>query len=950
MMRKNISVKGARANNLKNIDIQIPRDELTIVTGVSGSGKTSLAFDVIFGEGQRRFLESMSSYAKGRISQIEKADVDSILGLSPVVAIEQKTGVSNPRSTIGTMTDISSYLRLLFSTVGVSHCPYCHHEVPIKSPSQITERILSLPEGTTLEILAPVFKIYGEEYTFLFDDIRQQGYRRIRINDEPHNNTDKISLNEEKEYKIEVVIDKIVIKKDIYKQLLTSINNAVAVGNGFLQLNVINSEGLEDSVNEFYQDFMCPTHHILMNELFPFYFSPNVVESACVTCLGIGSYLKSEPFLLIKNRNKSLKQGALDWSLPRAMYGLAKHYNFSLDTPFKDLSPELVDIILYGTKGEKFEFIQPENLKWKPPQVGQMVSFEGYINRIDRFYRHYRKKGKIDTANYQWFKKHMVERVCPDCYGTRLKSQRLLVTLQGKNIYELGEMSLENLSDFLHNLSFPKEKHTVGHQILEEITKRVSLLLEIGLNYLNLNRKAETLSGGENQRIRLSTQIGSELMGMLYVLDEPSIGLHSKDSRKIINTLKRLKNIGNTVIVVEHDLETIRAADYIIELGPGSGRHGGEIVAQGKLTNIIKDENFLTGHYLTGKKKIALPSQRRPLNGKCLRIIGARENNLKNLDVEIPLGIFICVTGVSGSGKSSLINEILYKKIVSVIHDARIIPGDHDTIEGLDRISSIRNIDQSPIGRTPRSNPATYVGFYDKIRNLFAATPEAKEQEYTVSHFSFNAKEGRCYECKGEGQTTTPLQFMPDIKTICPVCKGARYNKDILEIEYNGKNIAQILDMSVEDGLHFFKNVRLIAHKLRVMNELGLGYLKLGQSSTTLSGGEAQRIKLAKELGKMNKRMNNLYILDEPTTGLHMEDIQRLLDCLNKLVDAGNTVLVIEHHLDVIKSADYIIDLGPGGGASGGRIVARGSVEDIIKTETSYTGQYLKEMLQIEKN
>ncbi|MFX1254428.1 MAG: excinuclease ABC subunit UvrA, partial [Promethearchaeota archaeon] len=946
-MRKHISVKGARANNLKNIDIEIPRDQLTVITGVSGSGKTSLAFDIIFGEGQRRFLESMSSFSKSRISQIEKADVDSILGLSPVVAIEQKQGVLNPRSTIGTMTDIATYLRLLFCIIGVAHCPYCHKEIPIHKASQIAERVLSLPQGTRIEIRSPVVKFYGEDFDYLFDDIREKGYRNVRIDGEVHSISDKIRLDEEKDYKIEVVIDRFIINKDIYKQLLTSIENANHIGDGLIQIEVLNPEILKEPLSEFFQEFTCPDHHVLMHELFPFYFSPNNPTSACRTCLGIGTNLKAEPFLLIKNKNKSLNQGALDWpSLLRPMYGLAEHYGFSLDTPFKDLPPKIVDIILYGTKGEKFKFILPDDYnKYKPRNVGKMITFEGYINYIDRLYRVYRKRGKIDASNYSWFKKHMVERTCPDCQGKKLKSQRFLVTVNGKNIYDLGKIPLSDLYEFLTTLPPSIDQQEVMNQIVDEITKRVSLLIEIGLDYLNLDRKAETISAGEGQRVRLSTQIGSELMGMLYVLDEPSIGLHPRDSQKVVSTLKRLRDIGNTVIVVEHDLDTIRAADHIVELGPGSGIHGGEIVAQGKLKDIINNQNFITGYYLNGKKEIPIPLHRREINGHALRIRGARENNLKNIDIEFPLGLFICITGVSGSGKSSLINEILYKGIYSKLRDARIIPGKHDAIEGLDLISDIRNIDQSPIGRSSRSNPATYVGFYDKIRSLYAARPEAVERGFNISYFSFNSKEGRCYECKGEGEIKTHLQFMPDVKTICPICKGARYNKEVLEINYKGKSIAEVLDLTIEEGLIFFKDIRLIKYKLKVMHELGLGYLKLGQSSTTLSGGEAQRIKLAKELSKLKRNTNNLYILDEPTTGLHMEDIQRLLDCLNRLVDAGNTVLVIEHHLDIIKTADYIIDLGPDGGAEGGYVVAKGRIEDILQTPSSYTGQYLKKLL-----
>ncbi|MFX0206027.1 MAG: excinuclease ABC subunit UvrA [Candidatus Hodarchaeota archaeon] len=671
-------------------------------------------------------------------------------------------------------------------------------------------------------------------------------------------------------------------------------------------------------------------------------------ESACQTCLGVGTYLKTEEFLLIINPEKSIRKGALDlrWGMPVMVESLAQHYKFSLEVPFKELPENVKKIIFYGTKGEKIEVIPSVHTNPEDSRIGKRIPFEGIVNYIDRAYRHYRKRGAAAANSYNYWKHFMVEYPCPDCCGMKLRKQKLLVTVGRQSIHNIGELSLIEMNNYLKNFVPPKEKKETAVPIINEITKRLDLLIDIGLGYINLNRRAYSLSGGETQRIRLSTQIGAELMGMLYVLDEPSIGLHQKDSHKVIKTLKKLRDIGNTVIVIEHDLETILQADYILEMGPGPGLHGGQVYAQGRLDTILEDPNFLTGKFLKGEKRINVPKIRRRPNGHSVKIIGAQENNLKNIDIEIPLGVFMCITGVSGSGKSSLISEILYKKLYATLKDPRILPGKHKAIQGLEHIIDIRNIDQTAIGSSTRSNPATYIGVYDKIRQLFAALPEAKERGYNIGYFSFNSVDGRCYECKGEGEKKTQLQFMPDVKITCPVCKGTRYIKEVLEIKYQGKNIAEILDMSVEEALTFFKNVRLIHHKLTVMNDLGLGYLKLGQPALTLSGGEAQRIKLTKELGKLKKIQGNLYILDEPTTGLHMEDIQRLLDCLNRLVDAGNTVLVIEHNLEVIKTADYIIDLGPEGGEEGGFIVAKGTPEEICKVQKSYTGQFLKKMIE----
>ncbi|MCC6446181.1 MAG: excinuclease ABC subunit UvrA [Armatimonadetes bacterium] len=955
MVRQTIAVKGARENNLKSIDVEIPRDQLIVITGLSGSGKSSLAFDTIYAEGQRRFLESLSAWAKRFVSQIKKPDVDFVYGLSPVISIEQKTITKNPRSTIGTMTDIYDYLRLLYCVTGTAHCPHCQRELLIRTPYQMAEHLLSLPEGAAIEIDAPVSKIYGEDYSYLIAEVRTKGHRWMRVEDKLCDIGDEIELDEAAGYDLEAVVDKFVIRKDIDKQLQKAIENGLRIGEGFLRFRVLNPETLPGGLTAFYDAFACPEHRIAMGELLPYYFSFNEPESACVTCSGLGTYLRVHPDLLVPDKSRSIKSGAFiaeafrydknTWN-GRMMYSLAKRYGFSLDVPFLELSKEVIDILFYGTKGEKFDLLLPEGAAKGDEHIGKPFTFSGIINDIERRYRHYRRQGEAHTWMEEYLKKVMVEHACPDCRGAKLKKQRFLVRLCGKNIHELGEMNLKELRDFLENLPPSTRQKEAGEQIRHEIISRLDLLLGIGLDYLNLNRKSATLSGGESQRIRLSTQISSGLMGMLYVLDEPSIGLHPKDNIKLINTLQRLRDIGNTVIVVEHDEATIRAADYIVEFGPGPGVHGGRVVAQGSVEEILRHPDSLTGQYLSGHRKIEVPPDRRSPNGQQLMIRGARENNLQNIDVEIPLGLFICITGASGSGKSTLVNEILFKKLYAHFHDSRVLSGDHDAIEGLGHLNDVINIDQTPIGKTPRSNPATYIGFYDDIRRLFAATPEAAARGYTASRFSFNVKGGRCEECGGEGIVTTSLHFMPDVESPCSTCKGTRYNQNTLEVQYRGKNIADILDMTIEEGARFFAGKSSIGHKLRILESLGLGYLKLGQSSTTLSGGEAQRIKLAFELGKI-KRGRNLYILDEPTTGLHLADIQRLLDCLNRLVAAGNTVVVIEHHMDLIKTADYIIDLGPEGGHNGGRVVARGTPEELSQAPHSHTGRYLKEYLAI---
>ena len=955
-MRQTVAVKGARENNLQNIELEIPRDQLVVVTGISGSGKSSLAFDTVYAEGQRRFLESMSTYAKRFITQLKKPDVDFIDGLSPVVSIEQKTITMNPRSTVGTMTDLQDYLRMLFATIGVAHCPYCEVEIPIRSHYQILERMLSLPEDTEVEIHAPVFKIYGEDYDYLFDDIRTKGCRHVKIDGIEHDISEEIELDPDQEYDLQVIVDKFYVKKDIDKQVLASLEHAMLVGEGFMRFDVQFPEDTEADAIQVLEGFGCPKHGIIMAELGAHHFTFNEPTGACVTCSGLGTYLQVHPNLLVPDKTRSIADGAFvhqafnydpdRWD-GRTMYSLAAYYEFDLNTPFAELPEAVIDILYYGTHGEEFPIRQPEGAKpVEKRHLGRKIRFDGIITRIDRHYRRYRKQGEAHSGMEEYLRKVMVERTCPDCNGAKLKRQRLLVTIDGQTIHEVGELHFEELRDFLLSIKgVPEKQREAGKRVINELVTRITLLLGIGLDYLNLNRRAATLSGGESQRIRLSTQIGSGLMGMLYVLDEPSIGLHPKDNAKMIETLRKLRDIGNTVIVVEHDESTIRAADHIIELGPGPGIHGGHVVVQGELKTVLDCPESLTGLYLSGRQEIPMPEERRSLNGKFLSITGARENNLRSIDVDIPIGMFICITGASGSGKSTLINEILYKRLHSIYHDSRTLYGAHDELQGHEHVNDVISIDQSPIGRSARSNPATYIKFYDNIRKLFASTPLSLSRGYTASRFSFNVKGGRCEECHGEGTITTQLHFMPDVEVVCPTCKGARYNEDTLDVTYNGKNISEILNMSIEEGVEFFADQRLINHKLSVLNQLGMGYLQIGHPATILSGGEAQRIKLASELGKLKYGKHNLYILDEPTTGLHLADVQKLLDSLNRLVDNGHTVLVIEHHLDVIKTADYVIDLGPEGGHKGGEVLAHGTPEEVAAVEASFTGQFLKEYL-----
>lgn len=953
-IRTTIEVSGAKQNNLKNISVEIPRDKLTVITGVSGSGKSSLAFDVIYGEGQRRFLDSISTFAKSRISQIKKAKVDYVRGLSPVIAIEQKKGNYNPRSTVGTVTDINDYLRLLFATAGIGLCPECGQTLKQLSAAQIAEHIMTLPVGTRVELRAPVFRIYGEDYAFTFQQLREKGYKNLLVNGQVFSLAQKSELDERQEYSIELVIDRFTLRLDSYTQLTKSIESAMLTLDEDILIKV---EILGNVQETFYEGFACRQHHYVLCEMQPFHFSFNSQTSACHTCLGVGMSYVVEPRFLVIAPEKSINKGAFtnmiyntsgkDSYRTVLMYSLSQQYHFSLDTPFNELPKEIVDILLYGTKGEVVEMIQPPFAQKKNWMVGRNRPFGGFVNEYEHWYKQYiRKSATSEAFEPNFIKECMIEKICPECHGARLKAQRLQVKVGGRNIDELSRMQLPRLSDFLTDLHFDADIEEVAGTIVREINTRLGLLIDIGLHYINLGRRSDSISGGEMQRIKMSTQISSELMGMLYVMDEPSIGLHPRDTGRVIEMMKRLRDIGNTVIVVEHDMETMRSADHLIEVGPGPGVHGGQIVAEGTLDALIQSPASLTGKYLSGAISIPMPKKRHALGDLFLSIQGARENNLKNLDIDIPLGVFVCVTGVSGSGKSSLINEILYKQLRVDKTGARIEPGEHDFLFGADLLNHVINIEQSPIGRNSKSNPATYIGMYDRIRHLFAGDPEAVARGYKEIDFSLTHANGmRCEHCAGDGIIVTNLQFMADIETLCPVCKGMRFSEEGLEITYQGKNIAEVLEMTVEEAQTFFAEDRYLKHKLGIMNELGLGYMRLGQSSTTLSGGEAQRVKLAYELSKIKRGAHNLYILDEPTTGLHLADIQKLLDCLWRLVEKGHSVVVIEHHLDVIKCADYVIDMGPEGGDRGGYVIAEGTPEQVAMVAASHTGRFLKDAL-----
>jgi excinuclease ABC subunit A len=870
------------------------------------------------------------------------------------VSIDQKTVGANPRSTVGTVTDINDYLRLLFSTAGIGKCPECGQRLEQLSAAQIAEHIATLPVGTVVELRAPVYKVYGEDYEYTFQQLRQKGYKNLLVDGKPYSLAEKWELDETKNYRIDMIIDRFTLKKDSYIQLTKSIEAAMLALEEDIMIKVEVIGGADAS---FYKNFACPEHHMFLCEMQSFHFSFNVPVSACHTCMGVGMSYVVEPRFLVVAPEKSLNKGALKNTVYNTngkdsyrgvmLYSLSQQYDFSLDTPFNELPKEIHELLFYGTKGEPVKMQQPPGSTKRNWIVGREMPFSGYVHELEHWYRQYIHRSTTTEAFEPTFiKECMIEKICPECNGARLKKQRLQVTVGGKNIDELSRLQLPELLQFLDSLTFNDDIRDVGTTIIREIANRLRLLIDIGLHYISLSRRSDSISGGEMQRIKMSTQISSELMGMLYVMDEPSIGLHPRDSHKVIDTMKKLRDIGNTVIVVEHDLDTIKNADHIIEIGPGPGIHGGNVVASGTMEDIMREPSSATGQYLSGRARIPVPKKRRALGDTFLSVQGARENNLKNVDLDIPLGVFLCITGVSGSGKSSLINEIIYKQLKIDKTGARIVPGEHDFLFGSDLINNVINIDQSPIGKNSKSNPATYIGLYDKIRELFAASPEAADKGYTALDFSLTHANGTlCEHCGGDGIIVTSLQFMADIETVCPMCKGNRFSEEGLEIKYRGKSIADVLNMTVEEALVFFKDHSYLKHKLKIMNELGLGYMCLGQSSTTLSGGEAQRVKLAYELAKIKKGAHNLYILDEPTTGLHLSDIAKLLDCLNKLVDQGHSVIVIEHHLDVIKSADYIIDLGPEGGSKGGYVVAEGTPEQVVKVKESYTGKYLSAVL-----
>jgi excinuclease ABC subunit A len=963
--RTTIRVQGARVHNLKNITVEIPRDQLIVVTGLSGSGKSSLAFDTIYAEGQRRYLESLSSFAKRFVAQVAKPDVDYVFGLSPVISIEQKTLSTNPRSTVGTMTDIASYLNLLYATIGQPRCPRTGEPVPSRSASQILEGLLSLPEGAEVELRAPVFPIYGENLQVLFAELRKKGVRRLVIDGKPVDLADAVPDEGEsaeaddeptvsRSATMNAVVDRVRVGRTHEKGIKAAIAATLLVGDGLLQVHLA-SGATSAEADRFYRDSCSATEHLIYGDIGPEYFMFNNPESACRTCGGLGVDKLTHPDLLVPDPRRSILGGCFvreafkynpdTWD-GRMMFSLSVALGFGLDTPWDQLRPPVRDAILYGTGIDRISIRLPPDAR--PPRdfkEGQEVGFHGIARRIERWYRHYRQRGEVNSRMEAWLDKVMVERTCADCQGARVRSTRLLFTVNGRNIFELGQLHFDELQRFLVDVKPSGRGADAGRQVLKEIRSRLELLLGIGLDYLSFNRRSSTLSGGESQRIRLSTQIGSGLMGMLYVLDEPSIGLHPKDNVKMIATLERLRGIGNTVIVVEHDEDTIRAADHVVEMGPGPGVHGGCVVVQGALKDVLACKTSPTGHYLSGRRAIATPARRRTGNGKRLVVRGARENNLKSITVEFPLGMLVAITGASGSGKSTLVNDILFKALWKQLVDTRTLPGAHDGLDGVEHVHKVVSIDQSPIGRNSRSNPATYIGFYDVIRDLFAATPLAIERDYKAGRFSFNVKGGRCEECQGEGTITTQLYFMPDVEVTCGACKGARFNSETLEVTLRGKTIDDILNMSVEEGVAFFAAEPPISRKIQVLADLGLGYLTLGQSATTLSGGEAQRIKIATELSILQRSRHTVYILDEPTTGLHLADVERLLASLNRLVDAGHTVLVTEHHLDVIKTADHVIDLGPEGGHAGGEIVALGTPEAIARSRRSHTGRFLRQRM-----
>jgi len=942
MANDKIIIKGAKENNLKNIDVTLPRDKMIVMTGLSGSGKSSLAFDTIYADGQRRYMESLSSYARQFLGQMEKPNVESIEGLSPAISIDQKTTSKNPRSTVGTVTEIYDYLRLLYARIGVPHCPICGKEIKQQSVDQMVDAIMTLEEGTRIQVMAPV--VHGQKGMHIkeLDAARRQGFVRVRVDGNIYDLEEEISLDKNKKHNIDIIVDRLVVREDITSRLASSIETALSVADVGVVIDVIDGEEMF-----FSQSFACPEHGVSIGELEPRMFSFNAPFGACEKCTGLGEFMRVDPEMIIPNKKLSIEEGAIkasgwyyaEGSVSEMYYkGLGKEYGFTLSTPIKDMSKEAVDAILYGSKGKKLELYRHTDKGIS----SYSTDFEGVVNNLERRFR---------ETNSSWMKDE-ISRVmsgieCPDCHGDRLKPIILAVTVGGINISDFTKMSVREAVDFIDNLKLTNQEHLIADSILKEVKERLNFLKSVGLEYLTLARASGTLSGGESQRIRLATQIGSMLTGVLYVLDEPSIGLHQRDNEKLISTLKHLRDLGNTLIVVEHDEDTIRNADHIVDIGPGAGVHGGQIIAQGTLEDIENCEDSLTGQYLSGKKAIEIPQKTREGNGKIIKIIGARQNNLKNIDVEIPLGKMICVTGVSGSGKSSLINEIFYKKATNVLNGSKVKPGAHEDIIGFENIDKVIGIDQSAIGRTPRSNPATYTGVFGDIRTLFAQTQDAKMRGYQPGRFSFNVKGGRCEACEGDGIIEIEMHFLPDIYVPCEVCKGKRYNRETLEVKYKGKNISDVLEMTVEQAMAFFENQPKIYRKIKTLYDVGLGYIKLGQSATTLSGGEAQRVKLALELSKVQTG-NTLYILDEPTTGLHTADVHKLIEVLQKLVDAGNTVVVIEHNLDLIKVCDHIIDIGPEGGDKGGEIVAQGTPKEVSKNEKSYTGMFLKKYFEQE--
>lgn len=940
-MKDKIVIKGARAHNLKNVDLTIPRDQLVVFTGVSGSGKSSLAFDTIYAEGQRRYVESLSSYARQFLGQMEKPDVDLIEGLSPAISIDQKTTSHNPRSTVGTVTEIYDYLRLLYARIGIPHCPKCGKEIKKQTIDQIVDRIMELPERTKLQLLAPVVRGRKGEHVKLLEDAKKSGYVRVRVDGILYDLSEKIELEKNKKHNIEIVVDRLMVKEGMQMRLTESIETASALSGGLLIVDV--NQGEDELL--FSQSFSCPDCGVDLMEIEPRMFSFNNPSGACPTCTGLGMQMKFDEQLIVPNEELSIMQGAITapgynsvnakGSMSKVLFdALAAKYGFSLETPFKDLPRKIKDIIFYGTK-EKLR-ITYSNVRGTGTYD---YAFEGVINTLRRRYN------ETSEAMRAEFEEYMTNIECPDCHGKRLRPEVLAITVNGKNISEVTELSIGKMQEFFQSLTLTERENMIAERILKEIHARVGFLIDVGLEYLTLSRTAGTLSGGESQRIRLATQIGSGLVGVVYILDEPSIGLHQRDNDKLLATLKHLRDIGNSLIVVEHDEDTMRAADFVVDIGSGAGRGGGEIVAAGSVEEIMAVERSVTGAYLSGRKKIEVPKERRPfVQDHKLVIRGAAENNLKNIDVEIPLGVFTCVTGVSGSGKSSLINEILYKRLAKELNRAKTRAGRHEEMLGLEKLDKVINIDQSPIGRTPRSNPATYTGLFDMIRDVFAQTTEAKVRGYQKGRFSFNVKGGRCEACSGDGIVKIEMHFLPDIYVPCEVCHGKRYNRETLEVKYKGKTISDVLDMTVEEALQFFENIPRIKNKLQTLYDVGLSYVQLGQSSTTLSGGEAQRVKLATELSRKSTG-KTVYILDEPTTGLHTADVHKLVQILQRLTEGGNTVIVIEHNLDVIKTADYIIDLGPEGGDGGGTIVAVGTPEEICRVPASYTGKYLKPLL-----